>query len=168
MFYDAHDYFTVRPSGIPGAGEGLWAKCNVPKHALFRFGHSKPRVSDKCKQRGFDVIQFYYDEESEPDTPCIYNGKLCKIGGVFVDERARRPRYVYAPRDQPMMKANDLAWSPGTDGYTYMRRSERNKLELILAYEDGNVVGTYAMANRNIKANEEVGITYSYDYWTQP
>jgi len=165
-FRNAQKVFEVRPSSIADAGEGLWAVCDIPKDSIFSIQHTRPRLSANCAKAGYDVLEYFYDEQSEGDTPCLSNGKLCTLDDMSVCDKARRPRYVYARREQPPMKANDLAWSPGIDVGDYTERSVRNKLELILAYTNGIVTGTYVLANQNITAGEEVGITYSHDYWS--
>ena len=64
------------------------------------------------------------------------------------------------------MKANDLAWESRISERQYHENSARNKLDLVLGFERGRIVGVLAHVNRAILADEEVGVTYGWDYWT--
>ncbi len=64
------------------------------------------------------------------------------------------------------MKANDLAWQPGLSEAEYEKRMHLNKMDLILNFDShGQIDGSYVHVNEDIKKNDEVGITYGYDYW---
>jgi hypothetical protein len=63
------------------------------------------------------------------------------------------------------MKANDLAWKDGMTQAEYDQRTHMNKLDLILIVHRGRVEGACVLANDDIAQDEEVGITYGFDYW---
>ena len=169
----------VRPSRVQGAGDGLFATTVIPRGRIIRFRKFAPRDKPTCRARKRgkrDVLDYYVRRRVDPSSRCIVDGKVTRIRHVDLCPEAMRRQYVCVQRNSPMMKANDLAWSPGIDRETYMQRAaRRNKVELILDFgheSEGastcrRVVDVCAHVTRTIKYGEEIGITYGYGYWVQ-
>ena len=79
----------------------------------------------------------------------------------------QKSRYIHVLRDEPLMKANDKAWSPDVrTALEYYARMHLNSFEFVLDFSnDGRINNVFAIALREIKAGEEIGITYGYGYW---
>ena len=67
------------------------------------------------------------------------------------------------------MKANDRGWRSGSRNTPEKYRSciRQNAFEFVLAIDKTvGVNGVYAYFTRGVKADEEIGSTYGWAYWT--
>ena len=114
----------VKQSRVPGAGEGLFARVNIPRGKIFRFRKLPPQSKPSCRPiRGKrNVINFYVPRQvsasirargSAAYSKCLLNGTITRLGKVNMCPDVKRRKYVCVQRNSPLMKANDLAWRKG-------------------------------------------------------
>ena len=164
--WDAKRFFSVRPSSIANANDGLWSNTAVPRGTLIRVEHTRARNHENPGRSNVIVLEYGCDSQVDPDSPCLLDGRLTEAR--FLPERSRNApaRFVYADRSQEIMKANDLAYSPRVScQQDYAESIHLNHMELIMRYERGALVCACALVTRDIAPGEEVGITYGYGYW---
>lgn len=157
----------VRPSQLQNAGDGLFATKKIHRYHTISCVHSRPRNADTSIHS--EVIDFFLPpiDEIDCNAMCVYNGHVMNLKKIapLCKKIVFNKRYVHMRKDDPIMKANDLAWNVGHNLHDYQMNTSRNQLDLILELMHGSVVGVRLLFNRDVEAGEELGITYGPTYW---
>lgn len=164
---DARVMLEVKPSNIPNADDGLYAKCHIPKHTIFSIEHSRGRANPIARN-GFDVLDYYVDEDHDPQSICVVDGNVRMMSELPKSNPVKK-MYVHAPRNQFMMKANDFGWDDSNTDLSireYETLAQKNKLVLVASLSSKGVLnGTCGIALCDIHKGEEIGMTYGLSYW---
>ena len=168
------DMLVTLRSTLPGAGEGIFARTFIPKHTLIPITHGAPEAADPSIPDSDveDILEFSVNrDEIDQTSLCVSDGAIVTLADVKIHPSALEPRIVRAPRCQPCMKGNDLAWDENDvrSEETYLLRAKMlNKMELVLVFDQGRVCGVRGLFTESACGGEEVGITYGYSYWKAP
>lgn len=155
---DPNEYFVARKSTILDGGVGIFAIHPIAKNMVFRINHSRPRCTDRVPD-GIEALDLHTSSDVDLEGPCVIDGRRCTLKDA---PTLFRRKFVHAKRSQCLiMKANDMAWTIAQ----YETDYSKNKLELIMVFENGRAIGVAATTNEHIGSGEECGITYGTGYW---
>lgn len=164
----AEQAFSVRPSTIPAAGDGLFANRDIVKGTIFQMPHDSTAQSTHPKDDGmFEVLNFYVDRDwIDLRTPCVSDGSIMRVGQIHLNEKSYEKRFVRYDKSSLFMKANDFGWSQSTENEDeYLTLGRLNQLEFMLEFKEGIPHGVAAYVRKKIHKDDEVGVTYGYSYW---
>lgn len=169
-------YFVAKESGQRGAGEGCWAKKNIPTGTAFQLDICRKLENDgeadALEADGAYFVPFSFGADDHPSTRVLCDGELTTLARVrefLLPDALCDPAVValLAP-DQLLNKANDLSYTPGMlpDAYENVVQSRKaNAGAFVLEIQEGSVTSSIVLITRDVTAGEELGIGYGYSFW---
>ena len=168
---NAEVYLLIAPSTLAGAGDGMFAKTNIPENTHFPVAISTktmssiPPFTSNVSAITFTVPLFVSDDTSL-DSECIVDGTITTLANVPLHFLSvLKPFYAHVNGDQVSMKANDFAWKPGIIESDYNQNESQNQLNLLLTFTTGQPVGLSLVNKCIVAKGEELGLTYGFEYW---
>ena len=158
----------IAPSRIPGGGNGLFATKKIKSGTMIRVAHGDP-IDAPSDEDGYN-LNFFVSDDMDPDSPCVFDNRVTRIDRVWsrLAPSAFVPHYVLAPSSDPLMIANDAGWPAPNEAEYEAQCSANNTLEFVLSFgSTGLVDGVFGYFNRDVLPNEEICVTYGWNFWIE-
>lgn len=172
-----YEYFLAKPSNQKGAGEGCFAKKDICGGTVFKLDIDQvmenDTAADELEARGAFFVNFSFRADDDPMTRVLCDGELMTFARVC---ELLRPDALCDPAvvamlapDQLLNKANDLSYSPGMlpDAYESVVSLKLNAGAFVLEVKEGLVTSALVLVTQDVKAGEEFGIGYGYNFWAK-
>lgn len=158
--------FEIKKSSIDCAGQGLFSTQFIPMGTILDIEHSKPSFCSVNNEK--EVLSFFLYRHPDDIALCIQDENIKKTSDIIKNCSSYnfRKRYVFASKDQPLMKANDFAYAKGVNEVEYKERTHMNHLDVIHEIVDGKIKSVKLYVVKDVHEHQEIGLSYGFSYWS--
>lgn len=158
----------IAPSRIRGGGNGLFATQDIKSGTVIRVEHGDS-IDTPSDDVGYN-LNFFVADGMDPASPCVFDNRVTRLDRVWsrLARSAFVPSYVLAPSSDPLMIANDAGWPARNEGEYESQCIAKNTLEFVLSFDSAGLVdGVFGYFNRDVFQDEEICVTYGWNFWIE-